>query len=45
MTTQDSKGYLINESPADMKLETPMTILGELNNEEIAVLGDEAGGN
>ena len=43
MTTQDSLGYLMNESHVDLELETPMTILGELNNEEIAVLGDATG--
>jgi hypothetical protein len=45
MTTQDTLGYLIDVSDENMRLETEMTILGELNNEEIAVLGDEAGGN
>jgi hypothetical protein len=41
----DSLGYLIEQSPANLPLDTPMTINGELESEEIQVLGDESGQN
>ena len=36
---------MIDQTNEDFELETEMTILGELNNEEIAVLRDEDGNN
>ena len=41
----DSLGYLIEQSPDNLELDTEMTITGELASEDIQVLGDEEGEN
>lgn len=45
VTTMDSQGFLVNQSEANLKLNTPMTIPGSLSGKEVLMLGDAEGEN
>ena len=45
VTTQDSLGYLVDQSEEDLLLETEMTIVGNLDSKEVSMLGDSSGQN
>ena len=45
ITTQDSAGYMVNQSVPDLTLDTEMAIVGNLVNKELALLGDSNGLN
>lgn len=41
----DSQGFLVNQSEANLKLNTPMTIPGSLSGKEVLMLGNAEGEN
>lgn len=45
ITTQDSAGYMVDQSVPDLVLDTPMTIVGNLVGKELSLLGDSNGQN
>ncbi len=45
VTTMDSQGFLVNQSEANLKLNTPMTIPGSLSGKEVLMLGNAEGEN
>lgn len=45
LTTLDQQGYLVDQSEANLRLDTPMTVIGQLENKEVMMLGDASGTN
>ena len=45
LTVMDKEGYLIDQSESNLRLNTPMTEVGELVGKEVMMLGDTQGTN